>query len=140
MPTTSVRSARLVLKPSLIAQILEWFITLFLVWALLISPVPIVASVYLIFTYCLFIEKLPKTHSSGVLKVSQDGTFELNQQTYTFKVADITFKPLLIVIYSDSGKRVKVWRDSCPEPEYRHLLVVLDLLRKKKRGEQTSPL
>ncbi|MDG3087145.1 hypothetical protein P7F88_14055 [Vibrio hannami] len=137
LPITSVRSAKLYLVKSFNAQIAAWGITAIVIWAVLVSPAPVVVSVYLIFSLCWYSSV---NRASGLFKISLDGYFEWGYKNHEFKVAELSFKPLFVVIYSEQGEKVIIWRGACEEADYRHLLVVLKLLHRKKRGEQMSPL
>ena len=60
------------------------------------------------------------------LKKGEHGLGEKEEQQIVRVVT--LFTPLMVRIETENKRMVRIWRDSCSEADYRHLLVVLQYL------------
>ncbi len=68
-----------------------------------------------------------------VLQISLDGKIRYKNKQEQCKKALMVFKPLMIQLTTEQGEIITVWRDSCTETEYRHLLVMVNLISDSER-------
>lgn len=93
-----------------------------IIWAILISPVPLVASVYLLLCLAGGMHKRTK---EVLVMISPEGRIRMAGEYHRIKYTERLFQPLFVVIHTHSGKKLQIWRDSCEEGDYRNLLVLL---------------
>ncbi|WED22237.1 hypothetical protein L3Q72_02190 [Vibrio sp. JC009] len=122
LPTTSPKSVNLYLQPSLIAQVIQLVVSVVIIWAILISPVCLVASAWML---AYLFSKGVRKSQAGQLKIAADKKLIWNGVEDVFRFAETLFRPMCVVIHSQSGQKITVWRDSCREEDYRHLMVVI---------------
>ncbi|WP_407702364.1 protein YgfX [Vibrio algarum] len=129
----------LYLSPSKIAHIVQSGILILIIWAVLISPMPIVVSLSLIASIIrqLLIERQPSI--SGRLELYSSGKLTLNNQRLRCGSIFTLYKPLMIQIATVQGVKINIWRDACVEKEYRQLLVMLNFLAAQKRSDYITP-
>lgn len=136
-PTTSAKSVNLTLSPSITAQVIHIIFLILMTWAVTLSDIPIVLSIYLL----LMIAKRCFEHGS-VVPASQgrwyvhcDGTVRSESRKTQLRRADISAFPLKVSFTLGSGDSVSVWRDSCSDQQYRQLVVVLRQWQMKQGAE-----
>ncbi|WP_327796084.1 protein YgfX [Vibrio anguillarum] len=125
--TTSAKCVNFVLFPSHFARITNFICLMIAVWALLISPIPLV-------TLPLFYAPLITAQKStsllvpsliGQFKLTSHGEWQCADQNLSIEKVSTQFAFMVLIIYAQQGKRYLVWRDSCVEADYRRLLVQL---------------
>ncbi|WP_315969567.1 protein YgfX [Vibrio metschnikovii] len=118
----SAKSVKLALTPSLFAHITAWCLLMLLIWALLISPIPLVAAV-VILCYWLktpLLDWLPATLSQEV-EIDFSGRLRWADQEFSYQGVSLLYRGLFIRFYGRQ-RSVLLWRDSCSETDYRQLL------------------
>lgn len=96
-----------------------------LIWAVIVSPIPLAASVWLL---SVFISRplsdfLPDS-LHGSVEIGFDGYFIMNNHKQSFvSVSDL--QSFAFLSFHTRGKHWLLWRDSCQEETYRQLLVRL---------------
>lgn len=61
----------------------------------------------------------------GHFDYKDDGEIKLNDQGYKLKSVDKVWAQFFVKLQFECGHSVLLWRDSCREREYRHLLAHL---------------
>ncbi|WP_413285202.1 hypothetical protein [Vibrio sp. MA40-2] len=104
-----------------------------MIWAILSSPMPMVASLSLIgsLVYALFNSHLETRMRK--LEIHSNGELSLNNKPDKCKSVVTLYKFFMIQIKTDKGNKISIWRDSCKESDYRQLLVMIDLFMQKKK-------
>lgn len=105
------------------------------IWALLISPLPLVSTVFFI----IFLlsagyqfQLLPPC-VSGDVSLSKEGCCQWLEQTFVIEKVSLQFSFMVLVLYSECGQRYLLWRDSCNDELYRQLLVRLAQINKQQK-------
>ncbi len=98
-----------------------------LIWAVISSPIPLVASVCLL----LIIVSRPLSFLlpdalNGEVELRFDGSLKTNNKSLDFESVSF-LHAFLFLSFQTKDKRWLLWRDSCDEETYRHLLVRLKL-------------
>ncbi|PMH43862.1 hypothetical protein BCU68_12815 [Vibrio sp. 10N.286.49.B3] len=106
---------------------------IFSLWAITLSSIPLLPSILLLLllSQWLIVDKLPleavffaePLHGKVTFKTQQ--WLEYQQQRYRIHSLFLAFYRWAVVIQCENKQRFIIWRDSCSEQEYRHLLVVL---------------
>ncbi len=97
------------------------------VWALLISPIPLVA-LPLFFTPMITAQKQSLLLASdliGQLKLTSHSEWRCADQNLSIEKVSTQFAFMVLIVYAQKGTRYLLWRDSCAEADYRRLLVQL---------------
>ncbi|MCG3742487.1 hypothetical protein EXA18_03190 [Vibrio cincinnatiensis] len=119
------RSVKLYLQPSFLAHIIAFSLLAVLVWAILVSPIPLVVSIVmfaLLFSYPL-LSWIPAS-LQGEVDIDCSGKLRVGEQDFFFQQVDFLYQPIFLRIQG-RGKCWLLWRDSCHENDYRQLLVKL---------------
>ncbi|MGB1974171.1 MAG: protein YgfX [Vibrio toranzoniae] len=124
---TSARFVKLQLNPSYSALFAKGTIFGCLLFFIVLSSIPLVISLY-----CLpLIINLFRTNNVilnsayGHFDYKDDGEIKLNDQGYKLKSVDKVWAQFFVKLQFECGHSVLLWRDSCREREYRHLLAHL---------------
>ena len=93
---------------------------------------PMVASLCLIASliYALFDVPIKITTA---LEIHSSGAVLINLKREQCKSVVMLYKYFMIQITTDKGNRVRIWRDSCNDRDYRNLLVLLDIFMQKTK-------
>jgi hypothetical protein len=126
-----LKSVDLRLTPSLIAHIIQLVVLFLILWALLLSPTPIVILIYLIRHAIIYPELIKPRCFIGRLRLETSGELFVDDDEDEFKYAIAMYRPLMLEIGTVRGRRLAIWRDSCSEASYRRLLVVVKGLELK---------
>lgn len=124
---TSARFVKLQLKPSYSALFAKGTVSGCLLFFIVFSSIPLVVALY-----CLaLIINLFRTNNVilnsayGHFDYKDDGEIKLNDQGYKLKSVDKVWAQFFVKLQFECGHSVLLWRDSCREREYRHLLAHL---------------
>ncbi|PWI34628.1 hypothetical protein DI392_05865 [Vibrio albus] len=99
-------------------------------WSVLVSPVPLVCALYLFGSFASASDNLIGQEYTGLLRIRPGNKMVIADSQNEKKELDIrrvitVFCPLMIRIETSDRRLFRIWRDSCNEEDYRHLLVVL---------------
>ncbi len=122
---TSAKSVRLKLGYSLSARIVAWQLRMLLIWAVVVSPIPLTASfVILCFLLASPLEVwLPECFEQSI-DIDFSGMIRhLDQERHYHRVC-VVYRSWFLRFYTTEGVLL-LWRDSCAEADYRQLLVRL---------------
>lgn len=104
-----------------------------MLWALLLSPMPLVLLLSLLGAIGRHHRHFFPPEYSGIFRLRNAGQLsietEMGEKEDLLVTRVITlFNPLMVSIGTENGRTIRIWRDSCAETDYRHLLVVLRYL------------
>jgi len=104
---------------------------LVLIWAVIISPIPLVASLWLciLLTSRPLLSLLPDS-LQGEVDIHFDGFLGLKDSKVPFQAVSDIYSFAFISFQGDK-KRCLLWRDSCDDTTYRQLLVRLKLKQER---------
>ncbi|HHK8490330.1 TPA: protein YgfX [Vibrio parahaemolyticus] len=127
LPTTSAKFVNLNVSSSITAQVSNLTVFLSLTWAVSLSEIPLVLSIYLLL---LIASKLRDPgfallSSQGHWYVHSDGTVKNETSSSHIKHVSLTTLPFKLSFTLESGEMVTIWRDSCDERCYRQLSLIL---------------
>ncbi|HFD4266908.1 TPA: protein YgfX [Vibrio parahaemolyticus] len=127
MPTTLAKFVNLNVSSSITAQVSNLTVFLSLTWAVSLSDIPLVLSIYLLL---LIARKLRDPgfvllSSQGHWDVHSDGTVKNETSNSHIKHVNLTTLPFKLSFTLESGEMVTIWRDSCDERCYRQLSLIL---------------
>ncbi|HAS6745496.1 TPA: hypothetical protein GRI78_21010 [Vibrio parahaemolyticus] len=127
LPTTSAKFVNLNVSSSITAQVSNLTVFLSLTWAVSLSDIPLVLSIYLLL---LIASKLRDPgfvllSSQGHCYVHSDGTVKNETSSSHIKHVNLTTLPFKLSFTLESGEMVTIWRDSCDERCYRQLSLIL---------------
>ncbi|HHC6512960.1 TPA: protein YgfX [Vibrio parahaemolyticus] len=127
LPTTSAKFVNLNVSSSITAQVSNLTVFLSLTWAVSLSDIPLVLSIYLLL---LIANKLRDPgfvllSSQGHWYVHSDGTVKNKTSNSHIKHVNLTTLPFKLSLTLESGEMVTIWRDSCDERCYRQLSLIL---------------
>ncbi|HFD4091976.1 protein YgfX [Vibrio parahaemolyticus] len=127
LPTTSAKFVNLNVSSSITAQVSNLTVFLSLTWAVSLSDIPLVLSIYLLL---LIASKLRDPgcvllSSQGHWYVHSDGTVKNETSNSHIKHVNLTTLPFKLSFTLESGEMVTIWRDSCDERCYRQLSLIL---------------
>ncbi len=124
-PITSAKSVKLLFTPSYTAHVVAAGVLLVLMWAVAVSAIPLVASLWLVISLV--------THSShrllpeplcGEVEIHFDGYLRIKERKLFFQsISDL--HAFAFLSFKGKGRHWLLWRDSCDEITYRQLLVRL---------------
>ncbi|EPD9007324.1 protein YgfX [Vibrio parahaemolyticus] len=127
LPTTSAKFVNLNVSSSITAQVSNLTVFLSLTWAVSLSDIPLVLSIYLLL---LIASKLRDPgfvllSSQGHWCVHSDGTVKNETSNSHIKHVNLTTLPFKLSFTLESDEMVTIWRDSCDERCYRQLSLIL---------------
>ncbi|EOV9323972.1 protein YgfX [Vibrio parahaemolyticus] len=127
LPTTSAKFVNLNVSSSITAQVSNLTVFLSLTWAVSLSDIPLVLSIYLLL---LIASKLRDPgfvllSSQGHRYVHSDGTVKNETSNSHIKHVNLTTLPFKLSFTLESDEMVTIWRDSCDERCYRQLSLIL---------------
>ncbi|EGQ8452781.1 hypothetical protein GTP28_14620 [Vibrio parahaemolyticus] len=127
LPTTSAKFVNLNVSSSITAQVSNLTVFLSLTWAVSLSDIPLVLSIYLLL---LIASKLRDPGfvllpSQGHWYVHSDGSVKNETSSSHIKHVNLTTLPFKLSFTLESGEMVTIWRDSCDERCYRQLSLIL---------------
>ncbi|ENV3693648.1 protein YgfX [Vibrio parahaemolyticus] len=127
LPTTSAKFVNLNVSSSITAQVSNLTVFFSLTWAVSLSDIPLVLSIYLLL---LIASKLRDSgfvllSSQGHWYVHSDGTVKNETSSSHIKHVNLTTLPFKLSFTLESGEMVTIWRDSCDERCYRQLSLIL---------------
>ncbi|WP_342418099.1 protein YgfX [Vibrio mytili] len=125
--TTSVKFVSFTTYPSTTAQIINVSLLFLMVWAVILSDVPLVICIYLLL---LLLTTYREQHFvfpsvQGCWSVHCDGTVRSESGVSLLNWVDTSTLPIKLSFQLTSGKKVTIWRDSCADEHYRQLSLVL---------------
>lgn len=127
LPITSAKFVNLNVSSSITAQVSNLTVFLSLTWAVSLSDIPLVLSIYLLL---LIASKLRDPgfvllSSQGHWYVHSDGTVKNETSNSHIKHVNLTTLPFKLSFTLESDEMVTIWRDSCDERCYRQLSLIL---------------
>ncbi|HHX8441626.1 TPA: protein YgfX [Vibrio diabolicus] len=138
-PITSAKFVNFTASPSLTARVLNVILFLLMTWAVTLSSIPLVLSIYLLLMIvkALLSQGFVKPTSQGYWYVHCDGSVRFEALEYSecsaalesekdqLQRVDTSTLPFKITFRLQSGCSVTIWRDSCDDQHYRQLSLVL---------------
>jgi len=98
-----------------------------LIWAVIISPIPLVAVAYLCCQlFSRSITYLLTESLQGDVTIHFDGTLVANNEKISFHSVSSVYA-FVFIAFNAKNRRWLLWRDSCDDSTYRQLLVRLTL-------------
>lgn len=127
LPTTSAKFVNLNVSSSITAQVSNLTVFLSLTWAVSLSDIPLVLSIYLLLLIASKLRDpgLVLLSSQGHWYVHSDGTVKNETSSSHIKHVNLTTLPFKLSFTLESGEMVTIWRDSCDERCYRQLSLIL---------------
>ncbi len=124
-PITSAKSVKLLFSPSYSAQVLASVTVLVMTWAVVASPIPLIASVVLLnIIYSRPVSQFLPEPLVGNVEIDFDGDLCIQDKKVQFNsISDIY--AFAFISFQGRTKRWILWRDSCDDVIYRQLLVRL---------------
>ncbi|MEZ8632852.1 protein YgfX [Vibrio lentus] len=128
---TSARFVRLQLNPSYSALFAKGTIFGCLLFFIVFSSIPLVASLYCLYLMIALFktDAVVVNAAQGCFDYKLDGEVRLNDQHYVLKTVDKVWAQFFVKLSFECGHSVLLWRDSCDEREYRHFLANLQRAR-----------
>ncbi|WP_353505332.1 protein YgfX [Vibrio sp. SCSIO 43135] len=125
--TTLARCANLNLAHSSYAHFANTVVLVFAMWALIVSPIPLVITLYLaLIVAALYLKGgFFPAPLKGKLTVKPGNILEVNNQSNSIRHAQLAYSWLAILITYSDGKRYCLWRDSLCEADYRRVVAEL---------------
>ncbi|MDE5178558.1 protein YgfX [Vibrio fluvialis] len=122
---TSAKCVKLHLTPSYNARVVAAMVFGCVLWALLLSPIPLVVTLLIIgMGMALPMQQWLTPALCGNVEIDFSGSVQIGDERYAISRVQYLFAFAFIVM-EGQGRRWLLWRDSCPEREYRQLLVRL---------------
>lgn len=140
MPTTLVKSVKLDLTTSKIAQTIHVFVLLFVIWAILVSYMPLVLSGWMIFYGLNVFLSINRKTALRRVSITSEGCIFYQGVLQEIKYCHRLYKPWLTVVTTKSHFRVLIWVDSVKNSDYRQLNLLLDEIEKQKKSDNILPL
>lgn len=127
LPTTSAKFVNLNVSSSITAQVSNLTVFLSLTWAVSLSDIPLVLSIYLLLLIARKLRDLGFVllSSQGHWYVHSDGTVKNETSNSHIKHVNLTTLPFKLSFTLESDEMVTIWRDSCDERCYRQLSLIL---------------
>ncbi|MFS1921349.1 protein YgfX [Vibrio lentus] len=128
---TSARFVRLQLTPSYSALFAKGTIFGCLLFFIVFSSIPLVASLYCLYLMIALFktDAVVVNAAQGCFDYKLDGEVRLNDQPYVLKTVDKVWAQFFVKLSFECGHSVLLWRDSCDEREYRYFLANLQRAR-----------
>lgn len=123
-----MRKINISLRSSFYACVVQTLIVWIAIWAVLISALPLAASLYLLALLTRAMVAAFTPQPPEILQISVNGQIRYRNRQEQCKKAFTVFKPLMIQLTTEQGETIKVWRDCCTEKEYRNLLMMIGLI------------
>ncbi len=125
--TTSAKFVNCTVTSSLSAQILNLMVLSGLVWATVLSNIPLSLSIYLLLLVLQYHYRtgFVAKPSLGQWFVHRNGIVKCERLTSSLMKVDLSAKALKVTFVTECGRRVKVWRDGCDDRQYRQLCLIL---------------
>ena len=121
------------LRPSVYAHVSQILIFWIVTWAVLVSELPLSASLYLLALLIQIVLTEFDPQTMETLQISLSGKIRYRNRQDRCKKAFTLFKPVMIQLTTEQRVVIKVWRDACTKKEYRHLLAMIRLIPEQKR-------
>jgi hypothetical protein len=133
--TTSAKFVNCTVTSSLSAQILNLMVLSGLVWATVLSNIPLSLSIYLLLLVLQYHYRtgFVAKPSLGQWFVHRNGIVKCERLTSSLMKVDLSAKALKVTFVTECGRRVNVWRDGCDDRQYRQLCLIL---RQWQRGAE----
>lgn len=132
---TSAKYVKFTLQASYFACLAHIILLMLVIWALLISPLPLVSTLFFI----IFLlsagyqfDLLPPC-VSGDVTLHKDGRCQWLEETFIIEKVSLQFSFMVLILYSECGQRYLLWRDTCSDELYRQLLVRLAQINKQQK-------
>ncbi len=115
------------------AHLIQISILILMIWAVLLSTLPTVVSLYLIVPIVRLIIVGDFSSNTGRLEIYSSGDLKLNNHRSRCRSVFTLYKPIMVQITTLEGTKINIWRDACIEQDYRQFLVMLRSIIAKKR-------
>lgn len=121
------------LRRSKVAHLIQISILISMIWAVLLSTLPTVVSLYLMAPIVRLIVVGDFSSNTGRLEIHSSGDLKLNNYRSRCRSVFTLYKPFMVQITTLEGTKINIWRDACIEKDYRQFLVMLRSIIAKKR-------
>ncbi|CAM3143946.1 hypothetical protein VINE108274_19705 [Vibrio neptunius] len=127
LPTTSVKCVRLLASTSFVSQQVNFGLLMLACCFLIASELPLIPT---IFTVMLILKYHSQTNwlvepMQGRLVFSSAKSCEIDNESMEIQRSVLSLAVFGVLIWSKSGSKHIIWRDSVSEEHYRQLLVML---------------
>ncbi|MDC5807757.1 hypothetical protein OPW36_06890 [Vibrio europaeus] len=125
--TTSVKCARFYLSPSYTATMTSILVMMLVFLIVVLSSIPLVASLALIamLVKSALVGDVLLPSMQGEVEFTSSSTYKTAQGNERIRSVNFIGMALGLLITRQDKTRFILWRDSMPEEDYRHLVVIL---------------
>ncbi|WCE30163.1 hypothetical protein [Vibrio sp. SCSIO 43137] len=109
------------------------------VWAVLVSFLPLIASLWLLVYLSPYIYP-ERFIFSGIVSIKSDGSFRAGKSKGQVDYCIRFYSALALLLKTKQGESFVIWRDGCDEAEYRQLKCFLEQIDRHKKSDHFRSL